>query len=475
MKKIYQKSFDKILICFHPCKLFQKEGGVNHKITGRSILSTIRLHLIIIFALLSLVSNAQVTVSGASFGTGISADKAANATSPLYTTLGDIQISETFPGDFPVTGGIETLILTAPAGWAFSLGQGSVSDGGSADFNSISSISVTANTITINLDITGTAVNDIITISGIQVQASNGAAIPSSGQMYNATGNAGTATFAGITSTSNTDGSGGTDFGDLSQTPGNVSKLAFVTQPGTATVGSPFGQQPAINTEDQFGTFTTNGLAASQNVTISLSSGTGTLSGTTTLNIGTGAGNGTVAYTDLQLNTGGVKILTASSPSLTDAVSNNFTVSQANSSVILSSDINPSCFPGNITLTATINPNLATGTIQFFDGAISLGTATVSGGVATIVISSLAVGSHSLTAVYSGDASYNPGTSPVLTQVVNPRAPATPGAITGSIAHCPGLTGRTYSITAVANATTYTWALPAGWTLTEDQEQHQLQ
>ena len=53
----------------------------------------------------------------------------------------------------------------------------------------------------------------------------------SSGHVYNATGNAGTATIAGITSTSNTDGSGGTNFGALSQIPGNVNMLAFITQP----------------------------------------------------------------------------------------------------------------------------------------------------------------------------------------------------------------------------------------------------
>ena len=117
-------------------------------------------------------------------------------------------ITESTSGDFPVTGGPETLILTAPAGWVFNPGAGSVSVGGSADFNVVS-ISVASNTITINLDITGTAVSDVMRISGIQVQASNGAATPLNGNVYNATGNAGTATITGITSTSNTDGSGG--------------------------------------------------------------------------------------------------------------------------------------------------------------------------------------------------------------------------------------------------------------------------
>ena len=41
--------------------------------------------------------------------------------------------------------------------------------------------------------------------------------------------------------------------------------------------------------------------------------------------------------------------------------------------------------------------------------------------------------------------------------------PATPGAISGTTGQCPALTGQTYSITAVANATTYTWNVPVGW------------
>ncbi len=45
-------------------------------------------------------------------------------------------------------------------------------------------------------------------------------------------------------------------------------------------------------------------------------------------------------------------------------------------------------------------------------------------------------------------------------------APAAPAAITGTAIQCPGLTLQAYSITAVPNATTYTWTVPAGWTIT---------
>ncbi|WP_114777415.1 ice-binding family protein [Botryobacter ruber] len=42
--------------------------------------------------------------------------------------------------------------------------------------------------------------------------------------------------------------------------------------------------------------------------------------------------------------------------------------------------------------------------------------------------------------------------------------PATPGAITGAAAVCPGVE-QTYSVTAVTGATAYVWTVPAGWQL----------
>jgi hypothetical protein len=47
-------------------------------------------------------------------------------------------------------------------------------------------------------------------------------------------------------------------------------------------------------------------------------------------------------------------------------------------------------------------------------------------------------------------------------------APATPGKITGTITQFPALTGQTYSISAVPNAT-YNWTVPTGWTITAGQ------
>ena len=287
----------------------------------------------------------------------ISADKAANAIAPLYTALGDIVITEASSNDI-AAGSPQTLILTAPAGWSFNTSTGAVNVGLSVDVSN-ASIALTANTITITFDVSGTAGLDEITISGIEIQALNGSILPNAGQIYRSTANAGTAVIASLISSSNGDGSGGTDFGSLSQVVGTVAQLAYTIQPGAATVGAVFGQQPVVVTQDQFGTLSTTGLVATQNVVINLSAGSGLLTGTTSLNIGTGGGNGTVSFTNLQIDAAGVKQLTAASAPLTSSVTNNFTVAAASSTTVLTSDINPSCVSANVNLTATVTPSIA--------------------------------------------------------------------------------------------------------------------
>src|SRR5207253_335158 len=81
-------------------------------------------------------------------------------------------------------------------------------------------------------------------------------------------------------------------------------------------------------------------------------------------------------------------------------------------------------FGEQVTFTATVTVDspgagLPTGTVTFKDGATILGTGFVGGGgQATFSISSLAVGSHSISAEYGGDPSFN-GSSDSLSQVVD--------------------------------------------------------
>src|SRR5205823_4739156 len=86
----------------------------------------------------------------------------------------------------------------------------------------------------------------------------------------------------------------------------------------------------------------------------------------------------------------------------------------------LSSTPNPSMFTQSVTFTATVTGNGGlTGTVTFKDGETAIGTGTVSSGHATLTTTMLAVGSHTITAIFSGDASSDTSTSGVLTQTVN--------------------------------------------------------
>ncbi|HEV3202381.1 MAG TPA: Ig-like domain repeat protein [Bryobacteraceae bacterium] len=99
------------------------------------------------------------------------------------------------------------------------------------------------------------------------------------------------------------------------------------------------------------------------------------------------------------------------------------TVNKASASTVLVSSLNPVATGQSVTFTATVSPSAATGSVQFLDGATLLGTAPVSGGSASLASTTLTVGSHSITAAYSGDGSYNTANSPVLTETVT-KAPS---------------------------------------------------
>src|SRR5258706_1941720 len=214
-----------------------------------------------------------VSVTAATGGTNISADNAANATSPVFTALGNIVITEGATTDFADTASaFKTLILTAPSGWTFNAGVGSVSAMGGRDIvnsppGSAPTINVTSSTITASFIVTGTTKSDVLTISGIQVRATNGASLPSSGNILRTAGNPGTAVINGIIN-------GTTNFGSLSQVAGAVNSFLVESAAGgnigTQTAGTSFNIK--VTARDQF-----NNTATTFVSTVNISS-TGTLS-----------------------------------------------------------------------------------------------------------------------------------------------------------------------------------------------------
>ncbi|KJY41367.1 hypothetical protein VR41_12905, partial [Streptomyces sp. NRRL B-1568] len=110
---------------------------------------------------------------------------------------------------------------------------------------------------------------------------------------------------------------------------------------------------------------------------------------------------------------------------ITDNADNSVTVTSAvlvPTSTALVSVPDPSVFGQPKLLTATVTDGAAipAGIVSFFDGVTLLGTSALNGsGVATLPFSTLAVGSHTLTATYNGSSIFATSTSPTDTQTVN--------------------------------------------------------
>jgi hypothetical protein len=99
-----------------------------------------------------------------------------------------------------------------------------------------------------------------------------------------------------------------------------------------------------------------------------------------------------------------------------------FTIKQATPSIglVLSSGSNPSSVDESLTFTATVTSTVGspTGKVAFLDGTTTLGSVSLTSGVAAYTTTTLAAGSHSITAVYSGDTNFTTITSSTLSQSV---------------------------------------------------------
>jgi hypothetical protein len=95
------------------------------------------------------------------------------------------------------------------------------------------------------------------------------------------------------------------------------------------------------------------------------------------------------------------------------------TVGKTASVVTLTSSTNPAAFNQLVTFSASVHSG-ATGVVTFLDGSTILGTGALNAaGVATLSTSTLAIGSHPITASFGGDSNYSSSTSSVLAQVIN--------------------------------------------------------
>ncbi len=109
------------------------------------------------------------------------------------------------------------------------------------------------------------------------------------------------------------------------------------------------------------------------------------------------------------------------------------TVNPASVVATLTASPNPSTLQGAVTFQSTfVSPvGAPTGTVSFKDGNTVLGSATLSAGKASFATSALTVGTHTITAVYSGDSNFVGIASAALSEMVVDFGVA-PGAGSGA-------------------------------------------
>ena len=145
-----------------------------------------------------------------------------------------------------------------------------------------------------------------------------------------------------------------------------------------------------------------------------------------------GSGLATFATSSLAIGSHGITATYIGLGNFTGSTSPqvNLSVTQAPTAITLTSTPSPSAYGAIISLSATVTPIMPssgapTGLVTFYDSSALLGTETVVNDIATFTTSSLAVGSHSLSAVYGGDHNFiNSASSVVMESVV-----AAPGVL----------------------------------------------
>src|SRR5205807_2082483 len=107
-------------------------------------------------------------------------------------------------------------------------------------------------------------------------------------------------------------------------------------------------------------------------------------------------------------------------------------------------------FGAQVTFTATVSGpgDTPTGSVTFFEGETALQTVSLGNGMATLGLSTLAVGNHTITAHYNGDDNYNESDSDDWTQTVVKAATTT--ALTA--APNPAAVGANTTLTATVSS-----------------------
>ncbi len=221
--------------------------------------------------------------------------------------------------------------------------------------------------------------------------------------------------------------------GNSNQLPSVSSAVGVIGQPVATTVDVTASPNPVlVGTEVTLKGVVTPVETASGEVTGTVEFFDGSTSlGTVTL----GYESPAVLTTVLPLGTDAITAVYSGNdtfPASTSLVTNVLVAQTPATSTTLTTNANMLIYGvGGVTLTANVAHLFSgspkpTGTVQFFNGSTSLGTVSLgSNGAATLVVSTLQAGDHTITAVYSGDANSSSSTSASTIVTVAPAATTT--------------------------------------------------
>jgi hypothetical protein len=161
-------------------------------------------------------------------------------------------------------------------------------------------------------------------------------------------------------------------------------------------------------------------------------------------------------------------------PATSGAITQAVNAAPVAATVTIASSANPSNAGQPLTFTANVSGSagVATGTVNFLDGASSIpgcAAVTLAAGSATCTTSGLSAGSHSILASYSGSSAYNAASSSTLTQTVQNPPPTVSTnvalAANGGVATASSTYGSGFPVSAVNNGERAgaNWTQGGGW------------
>jgi len=159
------------------------------------------------------------------------------------------------------------------------------------------------------------------------------------------------------------------------------------------------------------------------------------------------SGRATCAISTLSAGSHTIKALYSGDANFASSIATiNQTVYRASTNTVFISSANPSIYGQPVTFTANVNPIPDGGTIQFQDNGLDIGSPPTLNayGQATFTDSVLAVGAHTITEVYSGDANFIGSNSNSITETITQVPTAT--VLTSS----PNPSGANQSVTFTA-------------------------